>query len=293
MLKHTILSAFILAAPVAVFAQQVDTPSVYDYPTPPTEKEGVNLGGIKLNAETRYMTHYIYHGINITELLGDITQEDTNGGANFQFEGYLSFDLGKLPHPFIGIFTNVLDSDPVSNFEEVRPMIGLEWAARPFVFSTGANFFMYPDRSDAGTGEVWAKVQLDDAALLKRQKRLLSPYVLASYDYDAYKGLYLEFGVSHDFALEGTGITLTPLARVAYVMDHDQFVLPNTNKTDTGFQHYDIGLIAKYDLNTPLNIPLRYGKWSLNGYLYYTDGLDSDLRSATRLWGGVGFQITY
>ena len=32
---------------------------------------------------------------------------------------------------------------------------------------------------------------------------------VAAYDYDNYKGWYFELGVSHDFPIENTGITLT------------------------------------------------------------------------------------
>jgi hypothetical protein len=287
------LSLINLVAPIRVAqaAGEPETPSVYALPTPPTEKEGTNLGGINLSAEVRYMTNYIYRGVNVTELLGDVTTSKTNGGANFQFEGYLSFNLDKLPHPFIGIFTNVLASDPVSNFEEVRPMFGADWQVRPFVFTLATDLYEYPNRSDAGTGDVWLKILLDDAAVLHNEKPLLSPYILASFDYDKYKGWYFEAGVSHDFVIEGTGLTLTPLARVAYVTGDGEYEL--SRGKDTGFQHYDVGLTLRYNINTLLNIPQRYGKWNLTGYVYYTDGLDSDLRAATKTWGGAGIELKY
>ena len=54
-----------------------------------------------------------------------------------------------------------------------------------------------------------------------------------------------------------------------------------------------MGAIANYSLNTLLNVTRRYGEFSLQGYLFYTDGIDHDLRADTQLWGGVGINFKY
>lgn len=266
-------------------------PSVYALPEPVKESEGVNMGGVHVDIKISYLTDYIYRGVDRTAFIADVTRGQTTERANFQFDGKLSFDLGKLPSPFIGVFTNVLDNDPVSNFQEVRPMFGAEWRIRPLVIAAGNNTYEFPDRNPLNTGEAWGKVTLDDAAVLSRNEPLLSPYLYGAYDYDQYNGWYLEMGVSHDFAIEKTGITLTLLADIAYVDGHGYFVGPSGD--DTGFQHYELGIIGKYNLNLLLNIPERYGQWSLNGYLYYTDGLDGSLRADTQFWGGAGIEFSY
>jgi hypothetical protein len=84
---------------------------------------------------------------------------------------------------------------------------------------------------------------------------------------------------------------LTAVADVAYVRGY-QFYLRQGND-DTGFQHYDLGLIGRYSLNTLLNIPKRYGDFSLEGYLFYTDSLDHNLRADTQIWGGMGIRFQY
>ena len=66
-----------------------------------------------------------------------------------------------------------------------------------------------------------------------------------------------------------------------------------SDPSENGFQHYDLGLVGTYSLNTLLNIPRRYGQWSLTGYLYYTDGLDNDLTASTQIWGGGGITFRY
>lgn len=266
-------------------------PSVYDLPTPPTEQERVNAGGINLDIKVTYFSDYIYRGVNRSEYIGEVTGRTASNNANFQFDGKLSFDLGKFPHPFIGIFTNVLDSDPVSNFQEVRPYFGFDWPVRPLVISVGNSLYEFPDRGELNTSEVWLNVKLDDSVLLKSDQPLLSPYIFVAYDYDLYEGWYLEGGISHDFTIEKTGITLTPLARIAYVINNPQF--SDRGESDSGFQHWEVGIVGKYSLNNLLNIPLRYGQWSLNGYLFYTNSIDSELRAEDTVWGGFGIQLTY
>jgi hypothetical protein len=116
--------------------------------------------------------------------------------------------------------------------------------------------------------------------------------VYASYDLDLYQGYYFEGGIHHDFVFDDLGVTLSPSAHVAYVLGNPQYAL-GRGKIQTGFQHYGAGLVGKYSLNTLFNFSRRYGEWSINGYLYYTDGLANHLRADTRIWGGVGMSFSY
>src|SRR5262245_40099765 len=94
--------------------------SVYAPPSPPRPEEGINQGGVHFDLGVAYMTDYVYRGIEIFETPGG---EDR---PNLQIDAKLSFDLGKLPHPFIELFVNYADSDPISTFQEIRPNLGLE-----------------------------------------------------------------------------------------------------------------------------------------------------------------------
>src|SRR5205814_2252457 len=131
-----------------------------------------------------------------------------------------------------------------------------------------------------------------------------SPYLYGAYDYDLYHGAYLELGISHDFQIEDTPITITPGAHVAYTYKDRMFILPTgpitdpafnfgSGKKDTGFQHYQIGLVATYALNQFFQIPRRFGQFDLKGYLFYTDGIDDKLRADTEIFGGVGIAFSY
>jgi hypothetical protein len=268
--------------------------SVYAPPTPPPENSGVNEGAVHFDLFVGYFTDYVYRGIELFEPPG---AEDR---ANMQIDSKLSWDLGKFPHPFVAVFVNYADSDPVSSFQEVRPTVGLEWNIRPLILSGGNTTYIYPDRNEFETSEAWGKIKIDDSYFLHREAPLLSPYVLVAYDYDLYNGWYVEAGVSHDFVVEDTGLTITAQASAAYVHGMQLYTpnygtpqyVPNKDRDD-GVQHYQLGLIADYSLNKLLNFTDRYGDWSVQGFVYYTDGIDDNLSSTTQIWGGAGIKFKY
>ncbi len=283
----TVLTASLIVSAIAAspaIAQQRPE-SIYAPPAPPREDQGVNEGAVHLDLTVRYMTDYVYRGIDRSEVGG---REDA---PNIQFDGKLDFDLGKFPHPYIGLFVNVYDSDPVSRFQEVRPVLGFDWTIKPLTISGGNIAYIFPDRDDIDTSEVFFKVAFDDAFIWSTERPILSPYAMVAYDYDLWKGWYFEAGVKHDFVFEDSGFVLTLLADASYVMDNEQFL--QRGASDSGFQHYDVGLIGNYSLNTLFNFPRRYGEFSVQGYLYYTDGIEDNLRADTQIWGGVGINLKY
>ena len=265
--------------------QQPET--IYAPPRARSEEEGVNEGAVSLDLTVRYMTDYVYRGIDFSEVGGS---EDA---PNLQIDAKISFDLGKLPHPFIGVFVNYYDSDPISQFQEIRPNVGFDWPIKPLTFSAGYNSYIYPDRDTNSTSEVFGRIEMDDSFLWSTPRPILSPYVYAAYDIDLYNGWYFEAGLKHTFYFEETGLSLTVLGDVAYVLGHEQFLIagPDSDEDADGFQHYDVGMIADYSLNNLLNISRRYGQFSLQGYLFYTDNIDDDLIGDTQIWGGVGIKF--
>ncbi len=272
-----------------------DPESVYAPPTPPTLEEQTNQGAINLNFKINYMTDYIFRGIDRSAIGGNSDR------ANLQFDGTVELNLGKLPHPFITVFTNVYDADPVSRFQIVQPGGGAIWTIRPVILTAGFTGYIYPNREHpkkadtlfgGDTSEVWGKITLMDDAVLRRERPILSPYVMAAYDFDRYNGWYFEAGVDHEFILEGTGLSFTAHAAVGYVRGIELFSLaPGGN--DTGFQHYDLGLTARYSLNQAMGFSQRYGQWFVTGYLNYVDGISDRLRSDTQVYGGGGIELRY
>src|SRR5688500_1402116 len=191
------------AAAAPLYLQNGEYPeTVYAEPGPPREDQGVNAGGVNLDLRVSYLTDYVYRGIDKSEMLaadpGDEGPgeeiEGSEDAPNLQVALQIEFNLGRAPHPFAGVFANVFDDDPVSRFQEIRPFVGLEWSLRPFVLAAGHTTYIYPEREDLNTAEVWASVTLDDSVLWRTDDPVLSPYVYAAYDYDIYDGLYVEAG---------------------------------------------------------------------------------------------------
>lgn len=261
--------------------------TVYAPPSPPRDDAGYNAGAVHLSLVIDYATDYVFRGVELFDPPG---AEDS---LNLQLDARLSFDLGKAPHPYIGVFTNVADSDPLSDFQVIQPTLGLEWEFKPFKFFGGFNAFIYPDRSGQDTSEFFAGFEFNDAFLWPRRKPVFTPYVYASYDIDLYDGIYLLAGVKHVLPTDSTGLTLTFFGEAAYVIDHPLFAGDPAGDAATGFQHYRVGVDGRYRLNELLNIPRRFGSWSIRGYLYYTDGIDDELRATTQIWGGGGIEFSY
>lgn len=259
--------------------------SVYPEIMPPPAAESQNSGGANFDLGITWVTDYVYRGV-----VQATTPSDTENAL--QFDASAKFNLGKLPHPFIGLFVNVFNNDPVSRFEEVRPYFGAEWTLTPLILEGGFLAYIHPNRKYLDTQEVFARLTLDDARILRTAKPFLSPYVYGAYDIELYHGFYLEAGIKHDFVFEDIGLTITPKADLAYVIRNTYFEKPGSG-TNYGLQHYDIGLQAAISINHLLNVNKRFGDFDLISFLQYTAATDGKLRGDTLLWGGAGILFRY
>ena len=260
--------------------------SVYAPPDVIEGRGGRNEGALSLDIEGRYMTDYIFRGLEVIEPTGS---EDA---FNFQLEAGLKMDLGRLPDPFLHVFTNTAEGDEISRFQVIRPSIGLEWQTEMLTVALALQNFTYPDRDDLDTSEVYLDVQINDGVFFTEEDPILGPFFLVAYDLDQYNGFYFEGGMRRSFQVLDTNLKLTLEALVAYVSDYGLYSAVPTND-GSGFSHYQIGLEARYNLNSLLNIAQRYGQWSAAGYIYYTDGLDNELGATTQVWGGAGIVFSY
>lgn len=278
---------------------QPSPPSVYAPPELPTEAEGTNQGAVNLDFSVSYFTDYIHRGVELFEAPGAEDQ------LNLQFDGKIAFDLGKLPHPFVQVFVNVAENDPVSNFQEIRPTVGFDWTIKPLVISAGYTTYLYPDRDDFETSEVFLRLGLDQTITVGGQS-IPTPYVMGAYDFDLYDGVYLEAGLEYGLKFEDIGLALNFIGNVAYVSNWDAYPMGNdgpfagifttpqtTDATISGLQHWQVGVIGEYSLNQLLNISPRYGEWLLRGYLFYTSDFDADINATDQIWGGAGITFRY
>jgi hypothetical protein len=270
--------------PYEVLDEEPD--NVYVQPVTPTPEQLTNQGGVHIDFSVDYFSTYMYRGVDQS------TPPQKNEKA-LQFNGRLEWDLGKLPHPFIGVFSNIFNNDPVSRFEEVRPYAGLEWTIRPITLSGGFTGYIFPEREGQDTQEIWTQIAVDDSRVFHTDRPFLNPYIFGAYDFDKYNGFYLEAGIRHDFVVGETGLTLTVISDFAYVAHNRYFMGSGPNAAATGLQHYDVGGILTYELNQPLHIPLRFGHFEIRAQLIYSGPITEGLRADSRLWGGVGMNFRY
>lgn len=262
--------------------------NVYLEPTGPTPGQLTNQGGAHFSFDVDYFSTYMYRGVDQS------TPPKKNERA-LQFDGRLDFDLGKLPHPFIGVFSNIFNDDRISRFEEVRPYAGVQWTLRPITVGGGFNGYVFPNRQGVDTQEIWAQIAVDDSRFFHTDRPFLAPYVYGAYDLDKYKGFYLEAGIKHDFVIGDTGLILSAVGDFAYVA-HDRYFRAagvRGDVTATGLQHYDGGAILTYEVNQVLRIPPRFGHFQVKAQLFYTGAVSDGLRADSRLWGGVGLNFNY
>jgi hypothetical protein len=260
--------------------------NVYLQPTTPVTNQLTNQGGAHFSFEVDYFSTYMYRGV-------DQSTPPKRNETALQFNGRLDFDLGKLPHPFIGVFSNIFNDDPVSRFEEVRPYAGLQWTLRPITLGGGFNGYIFPNREGVDTQEIWAQLSVDDSRFFHTDRPFLAPYVYGAYDLDKYKGFYLEAGIKHDFVFGDTGLILSPVGDFAYVAHNRYFRASGPNSTATGIQHYDAGVILSYDMGSALHIPPRFGDFAVKAQLFYSGPVSDGLRADSRIWGGVGLNFKY
>ncbi len=261
--------------------------SVYQPIEPPKPEEGLNQGGVNVSLAVNYLNDYFYRG-----LAHDVIGHGRQDGPDLNFDGTLKFNLGKAPHPFVGVFANIYNRDTVSKFEEVRPYGGFEWNLRPVTVTVGYNSYIYPERTTFNTNEFSLQLTLDDAALFHSQTPVFSPYVYAAYDYDKYNGTYMEFGSSTTSPSKSGAWSSRPRPNVGYSLGDPEFA-KTLHGQDNGFQHYDAGIVASYSLDTLFNFSRRYGDFKLKGFLFYSDGINKKLRADSQFWGGAGISFEY
>ena len=256
---------------------------------PEWEDQHVNNGGAHFSVDFAYVNRYFYRGI-------DHDSVATHGNSlNLLFDGRLEFDLGNYPHPFFELFTNIYDADPVSRFQEIRPIAGLDWNLRPFDLQFEHINYIYPEREAVNIPEVDMKITLDDSMLFDTEKPIFSPYVQGAFVYQKNDGWYLEIGVKHEFAIENLGLTITPEANVGWISGlKQQFVFINPATAHcTGWQHVELGCTISYSLNVLLNMSKKYGEFDVKGYGFYDDKLSALILANNGLWGGAGLSFKY
>ncbi|MGD0464231.1 MAG: hypothetical protein ABSB74_17245 [Tepidisphaeraceae bacterium] len=256
-------------------------------PAPQWGDQHLNNGGAHFSLDFAYANRYVYRGVD-----HDIVASHGNS-LNLLFDGRLEFDLGRYPHPFVELFTNIYDADPLSRFQEIRPIAGADWNLRPFDLELEHVSYIYPEREEFNLPEVDTKITFDDSLLFNTEKPIFSPYVLGAYVYQKNQGWYVETGLKHDFAFQDIGLVISPQVDVGWISGLiQQFVILNPLH-NTGWQHVEVGVTVSYSLNVLLNLSRKFGEFDVKGYGYYDDRLSSNITATNAVWGGMGLGFKY
>ena len=108
---------------------------------------GRQRGRRHFDLHVSYLTDYVFRGIDRSEGSGGFNDEEGNpvvfapdepdfepgaeDAANLQSTHGSSSTSARLPSPFVGLFANVYNDDPINRFQEIRPFVGFEWMIRP------------------------------------------------------------------------------------------------------------------------------------------------------------------
>jgi hypothetical protein len=290
-----LMLAALLASPAAARAQADQAPT----DAPALEPDWKKPFPIGFSLDYTLVSDYVWRGINLSEYAGegrekpnhqlgvgvsldtsDVLGPDSNFG---EFAGCIWFEWYAAQQrltPWTG--TNLQEVDyTVSWSYEIAPIgttVELGWIAYHFPPYRRSGS---PSADAATTYEVYGKVSFDDSLIFGSP--LLNPYVAYYLDVDVIRAGWLEFGVSHDFALADLGlgdvavlkhITITPSA-VLGVSDryYDRAGVGSANGSGMRLGNINYGLELTYDLSSSLGLPAQYGSLTAGAFINYSQAV--------------------
>lgn len=250
-------------------------------------------------------TDYIFRLVNFSEpAIGEARER-----LNHQLTVSLSYNLGDWGtigyDTWFEWYAGQELIDPAKGAHNLQEIDYVIWWSKEIeeimsTFTLGITFYEFPNLSytlnldnnegnnnDAHSQEWWFRVEHNDAWLWKwlfpeNEEGVLNPSFFFAQDFGAIPGVWMEFGLSHGFAIPGVdNFTITPGWTV--MMDCDYW-------TDGfGFAGDQWSLIFEYDLTPVLKLPTWAGSIVVTGDLYYTNPWASVAREVAddTLWGGM------
>ena len=257
-------------------------------------------------------TDYIWRGINLSEFRGEGREK-----LNHQLTAGVNYDTGDFGTIDFSVWfewygandqTSGVNSD--GNLQEVDYTFA--WTCDlskimpevPVELTVGWIGYDFPQFSDdpGFTNEYFIGLALDDQKLLGENWFAMNPTLTYYQDLDDVgalgQGSWLEFGISHEFALSDcptTGgipivkdLTITP----SFTLAMDIGYIDSGTRAAAAQYGLDVG----YDLGKALGLPEQYGSVSLTGFLKYSDAVADNSSGFANLndefWGGfsVGWE---
>ncbi|MDP6044131.1 MAG: hypothetical protein QGG25_00875 [Phycisphaerae bacterium] len=253
-------------------------------------------------------TDYIWRGINLSEYGGEGREKLNHmltAGVNYDAGDFGTFDF-SVWFEWYGANDRITGDSSDSSLQEVDYTFSWTYDLSNLCPSVpveltlgwiGYDFPQIPD--DAGfTNEYFIGLALDDKKLLGDGWFALNPTLTYYQDLDDVgamgQGSWLEFGISHEFALGECptmgsvpvikDLTLTP----SFTLMMDIGYLGSGTRVATN----QYGLEVGYDLGKALCLPEQYGSLGVTGFLNYSDAVtDGATNFGANLndefWGGM------
>lgn len=276
----------------------------------PAAPEGsANPYPLTLAIEYTVVSDYIWRGMNFSEYPGEGRER-----PNHQLDVALSADLKDFGLPDFGSITfdawfefyegqRAMAPGSETSLQEVD--YTLSWAydipETPLSVELGWIAYTFPNTGGDGYSsyEFYGTISLNDGALFGLDEGIINPSVSYNYDYDLVEAGVLTIGIEHEFALSELSdapilkhMTVTPSASALIDNRYWDKALGGTGHTSTRLAFIDYGLAASVDLNGLLDIPARYGGFSLGAFVNYSDALRDDLLN-DEFYGGVSIGMEW
>jgi hypothetical protein len=247
-------------------------------------------------------TDYIFRGLNLSEYRGE-GREDLNHQLTVNTEldtSRLKWNAGTFG--FTGWFEWFAGQEHITpgegdlqevdytlywkyNIEKIWTTVELGWVAYTYPVLAG----------DAHTDYEWyVKLSLDDSKLFGTENGVLNPYVAYYYNLDLAENTgWLEFGVSHEFALKDLGMADVPVLKHVAItpaavlgVDHRYYGGLGLGDKSTQLANINWTLNFAYDLSGALGMAEQYGKLSVGAFVAYSQPMQHQPLS-DEFYGGL------
>jgi hypothetical protein len=260
---------------------------------------------ISLGLSYALYSDYIFRGVNFSEYPGEGTER-----LNHQMTASVAWNTGDWGtfgfDAWFEWFGGQKKIDPVrggQNLQEVDYVVWWSYFLEDIEtdFTLGYTYYLFPNLSytlnqdgapgnnnDDRTMEWWFSLEHNDAWMWKwlwpeNEEGVLNPSFMLAHDVGEILGVWMEFGISHDFTIPNVeNLTITPGWMVA----------GDCNYWAEGFQlaGEQVSLVTAYDLTPVLKLPDWAGTLTVTGDLYFWDAWgdmeDNDVMQ-DEFWGGV------
>lgn len=252
---------------------------------------------LSVSVDYTLVSDYVWRGVNLSEYRGEGHERpnhQTNVGLSYDTGDFGSINAGFWFEWYSG--QKAMDPGSDGHLQEVDYTLSWSYDIKAIATSVEVGWLAYQLPQASGdlqtTYEWFIGLGFDDSKLFGTEEAVLNPTVKYYYDVDLVEGgQFLEFGISHDFALAKLGcdktpilkdLTITPSATLG--VDHRYFT------SSTKLSNILYGLAVSYDLSGALGIPEQYGSLNLTGFVNYSQalGLKEDVSGyQDELFGGM------